>query len=281
MLPSPSPVRSTRPLSGDLRPQKWGSGGIRGREPRAAASSWAGGGRTGARGGSLEIFRFPRPPRSSARFLPPGLCKQLLFMLLQIISKFRKPGNKRAFVQSVRSPELGDNEPPAPPPHPWERLQPHERSAANPRGGGPALPAGRGPRVGSGGARGTAGWEAVMTLWGRFPGALRAEAVRTVLLGSGSRGSLSQGAAGAPRAARPLPRFSGGRCHLWKTPGIHRAAGAAPGSVAVPCGTPEDEPRPRPPSPQAPGPLRAGPEGGGRGSVSGWPPGWWGRRCPS
>lgn len=216
-------------------------------------------------------------------------------MLLQIISKFRKPGNKRAFVQSVRSPELGDNATPAPPPHPRDRLQPHERSAANPedggvgRGGGerrPRIAAGTGlglcppgppaqsppsaAGVGPGGARGTAGWEATRTRWERFPGALPAEAARTVLPGSGSGGgSLSQGAAGAPRAARPLPRFSGGRCHLWKTPGIHRAAGAAPGSVAVPCGTPGDEPRPRPPSPRAPRPLRAGPEGGGRGSASG------------
>lgn len=46
------------------------------------------------------------------------------------------------------------------------------------------------------------------------------------------------GAAGAPQAARrtQLP-FPVGRCHLWKAPGINRAGGAAPGSVALPYGT--------------------------------------------
>lgn len=213
-------------------------------------------------------------------------------MLLQIISKFRKPGNKRAFVQSVRSPELGDNATPAPPPHPRDRLQPHERTRGTAEWGGGgggaaaphcrwdgarAVPAGSPRSVPAVGSRSRAGW---CSGHGRVGGdedtlgavprgsASRSRPHRAAGLGLGG-GSLSQGAAGAPRAARPLPRFSGGRCHLWKTPGIHRAAGAAPGSVAVPCGTPGDEPRPRPPSPRAPRPLRAGPEGGGRGSASG------------
>lgn len=169
-------------------------------------------------------------------------------MLLQIISKFRKPGNKRAFVQSVRSPELGDNATPAPPPHPRDRLQPHERTRGTAEWGGgggerrPRIAAGTGlglcppgppaqsppsaAGVGPGGARGTAGWEATRTRWERFPGALPAEAARTVLPGSGSGGGL------CPRG-RPERRGLRGHCRDFQedgaTYGKHLEFTAPPG----------------------------------------------------
>ncbi|XP_041881383.1 collagen alpha-1(I) chain-like [Corvus kubaryi] len=46
------------------------------------------------------------------------------------------------------------------------------------------------------------------------------------------------GVAGTPPVAqRRQPPFPGGRCHLWKAPGIHRAGEDAPGSAAFLCGT--------------------------------------------
>lgn len=67
------------------------------------------------------------------------LCKHLVFMFLQIISKFRNPGNKRSFVQSACSLERGDKAA-TPPPRPREQPFPRAGISVQPaelRTGGP------------------------------------------------------------------------------------------------------------------------------------------------
>ncbi|XP_031985305.1 collagen alpha-1(II) chain-like [Corvus moneduloides] len=300
------------PLRGQIRPSA------------VLARSAAGGTETSRLDGVQEYpatFPFPRPTPYSSRFLPLPIRKQIVFMFLQIMSKFRTPGNKSSFVRSARSLERAINGAPRPPalgsgafPARAVRGDPRNCSAGADEGlrvcdGTPgtrragALPSGLSvgaPRMGPRGdsavqcrQSGGSGHAAPKNRWlqdtrGPLPRAklMRETPLRSWVCAPGKNGGFSpcvgtaegknpalrpgawHGSRGLLRALRPAepavrggcpgrrgrqcppgvagtppvaqrrqPPFPGGRCHLWKAPGIHRAGEDAPGSAAFLCGT--------------------------------------------
>lgn len=180
------------------------------------ARSAAGGTETRRLDGVQEYpgtFPYPRPAPYSSRFLPLPIRKQLVFMFLQIMSKFRTPGNKRSFVRSARSLERAINDAPRP--------------AAPGSGTFPARAAGRDPRN-----RRAGGGEGL-----RYVPA-RPENRERALCRRGAPWALPAGippfgpaGAGAPQGTPPREPVAAG--HAWASPTSSADAGDSPAFVGL------------------------------------------------